>query len=89
MAEEALALPDASRFDVLLTDISLPGMSGIELARTMLAQLPHIRIVFASGYGKIEAEKLGFEAAFLPKPYNMVKMRELLAEIAQRVKPVA
>jgi signal transduction histidine kinase/DNA-binding response OmpR family regulator len=88
-AEEALALPHASEFDVLLTDINLPGMSGIELARTMLAQLPHIRIVFASGYGKVAAEKLGFEAEFLPKPYNMARMRELLAEIAQRTRPVA
>jgi CheY-like chemotaxis protein len=85
-AEEALALPDREKFDVMLTDINLPGMSGIELARRMLEQLPALRIIVASGYGQVPPRELGFDAEFLPKPYNMVKMRELLVRAAARGK---
>jgi CheY-like chemotaxis protein len=82
-AEEALALPDKESFQVLLTDINLPGISGIELARQLLGQLPELRIIFASGYGNVPRDELGFEAAFLPKPYNVVKMGELLESAAR------
>jgi signal transduction histidine kinase/DNA-binding response OmpR family regulator len=82
-AEAALALPDKEAFQVLLTDINLPGMSGIELARELVGQLPQLRVIFASGYGNVPPDELGFEAAFLPKPYNVVKMRELLTESAR------
>jgi signal transduction histidine kinase/DNA-binding response OmpR family regulator len=87
-AEAALALPEKEAFQVLLTDINLPGMSGIELARTLLEQLPQLRIIFASGYGNVPPDELGFQAAFLPKPYNVVRMGELLEECAARSKAV-
>jgi CheY-like chemotaxis protein len=87
-AEAALAMPDKEAFQVLLTDINLPGMSGIELARKLLEQLPQLRIIFASGYGNVSPDELGFEAAFLPKPYNVVRMGELLTESAARTKAV-
>jgi signal transduction histidine kinase/response regulator RpfG family c-di-GMP phosphodiesterase len=83
-AEAALALPDWDKIDALLTDINLPNMSGIELARTMLAKAPRIRVVLASGYGQMSLGELGFAAEFLPKPFDMDAMRALLARLASR-----
>jgi signal transduction histidine kinase/DNA-binding response OmpR family regulator len=87
-AEAALEVPDKESFDVLLTDINLGGMSGIELARRLVEQLPQLRVIFASGYGNVPPDELGFKAAFLPKPYNVVTMRELLTGAEVRSKEV-
>ncbi len=88
-AEAALALPELDAIDVLLTDINLPGMSGIELGRTMLARLPSVRVVFASGYGSLPGEELGFDAAFLTKPFDMAEMSQVLGALAEHATPAA
>lgn len=49
-AEAALALNDSARFDVLITDISLPGMSGIDLAKHWLQHDPSRHVLLLSGY---------------------------------------
>lgn len=49
-AEAALAMEDRARFDVLVTDISLPGMSGIDLARQWLADDSSRHVLLLSGY---------------------------------------
>ncbi|HEX3757388.1 MAG TPA: ATP-binding protein [Kofleriaceae bacterium] len=49
-AAEALAEARRDRFDVLLTDIVMPGMSGRDLARELVQEHPQIRVVFMSGY---------------------------------------
>src|SRR4051812_25740474 len=70
-AEEALTLIKTRNFDVLLADINLPGMSGIDLATVITQILPTIRIIFVSGYGYLLAEKTNFRFALLPKPYRL------------------
>lgn len=49
-AEAALALGDTARFDVLVTDVSLPGMSGVDLARRWLERDPARHVLLFSGY---------------------------------------
>lgn len=49
-AEEAEALFGAQHFDLLLTDVSLPRITGIELARRLRAAKPQLWVVFLSGY---------------------------------------
>jgi signal transduction histidine kinase len=49
-APDALAEARRERFDILLTDLVLPGMSGRDLAREVLHDHPDVRVVFMSGY---------------------------------------
>ena len=85
-AEEALPMLGAGGVDVLMTDVSLPGMSGIDLARAALAQVHSpaaLSVIFASGYGAVAIETLGFAATSLPKPYDLRQLQRVLHEARQ------
>jgi signal transduction histidine kinase/DNA-binding response OmpR family regulator len=80
-AEEAIRLAPAQRYDVLLSDVTLPGMSGGDLARTLRRVQPGIRVVLVSGYG--DAADIGGAipgARLLPKPIDIAKLRRELIE---------
>jgi CheY-like chemotaxis protein len=49
-AEDAVQALRDRRFDLVITDVSLPVMSGIDLARHILARSPQAAIIIASGY---------------------------------------
>jgi CheY-like chemotaxis protein len=81
-AEEALEALGNDRFDTLFTDVSLPGMSGVELARKAAAMAPGIAIVFASGYGASISAHLDIPSRSLAKPYDIHQLRAVLAAVA-------
>jgi len=61
-AKEAISLVAAQRYDILLSDITLPGISGSELARTLRRVQPEIRVVLVSGYGDTAESAMRFRA---------------------------
>ncbi|MES2259338.1 MAG: response regulator [Pseudomonadota bacterium] len=73
-AEAALPLLGAA--DLLLTDVRLPAMSGIELARLALQSHPALRIVFISG---AHVPTLEFPAVVLQKPYAIEQLQAALS----------
>ncbi len=85
-----LAAGHSGTIDLLVTDVVMPGQSGIELARTLRAERPELAILFISGFTFEEAVP-GNDAsqliAYLPKPFDtrvlIDKVQELLAA-AQR-----
>jgi CheY-like chemotaxis protein len=85
-AEKAIAQLKETPFDAVMTDIRLPGMSGIELARTLVRDYPKLPVVIASGYGAIQIELLLGEnlqtVLMLPKPYDLPALERTLAEAA-------
>lgn len=83
--EEALPLLTGQSFDVLFTDVSLPGMSGVELARQARQAYPALEVLFASGYGDELTRHLEFPAQSLQKPYDIDLLQAALERIAQRL----
>jgi len=80
-SEEAMNfLAGTDAFDVLLTDITLPGMSGIELARIVASSHPAMTIIFTSGYSVEPRIALDFPFFVLPKPYTLPQLLELLGK---------
>jgi two-component system cell cycle sensor histidine kinase/response regulator CckA len=86
-AEEALRLAAAldEPIDVLLTDVVMPGMNGVELSERLLLLRPGTKVIFASGYADSVMLHHGVAdsgAAFIPKPYGpstlATKIREVL-----------
>jgi CheY-like chemotaxis protein len=70
-AETALnRLEGDTRFDVLVSDISLPGLSGEALALAVRERWPAIRIVLVSGRNPVALPEAAGLVFFLPKPFE-------------------
>jgi CheY-like chemotaxis protein len=82
-AEMAIRCIDGLHVDVLLADINLPGMSGIELAGRLTARTPDLRVIFASGFGYLIAERMEFDFILLPKPYSLYQLEHALDAVCQ------
>ena len=71
---EALSWIEGDGAEVLVTDLRLPGISGLELIRCAKRAQPGLRVVLMSAFGEpkdiVEAMRLGAED-FLPKPFDM------------------
>lgn len=86
-AEPALARLAERHFDAVMTDVSLPGMSGIDLAKELVKHYPKLPVVISSGYGTLDVQQiLGQERAsvfLLPKPYDMPMLERTLIAAAE------
>eukprot|EP01036_Dinobryon_divergens_P056452 gene56452-75382_t len=87
-AEEALEAFGTREFDVVVSDVSLPGMSGMDLARRLLAKSPQQWVVLSSGYllDTKALREMGPNVRSLPKPFEMDDMDALLGEIRQQLR---
>jgi DNA-binding NtrC family response regulator len=73
-ANHALALVEAQPFDVVITDLVMPGQSGIQLASQLQSRFPELPVVLTSGYelGRRQLERAGVKLlAFVHKPYDL------------------
>jgi two-component system cell cycle response regulator CpdR len=68
------------RWDLLLTDIVMPGMDGIEVARLAAARQPDMRIMFITGFAAVSlrASREKPTARVLSKPFHL---RDLVLEV--------
>jgi CheY-like chemotaxis protein len=95
LGHEAVAVTDAElavqelahrRFDAMVTDVSLPGMSGIDLAKAVSRDYPKLPIVISSGYGAQNISSLLGErdryVLVLSKPYDMDMLEKTLLKAA-------
>jgi CheY-like chemotaxis protein len=80
-AAAALKVLDAEGIDLLLTDVGLPGQTGIELALLSRDRFPGIKVVLATGYSRLldgAADKRLADAVVLTKPYNIETLAKVL-----------
>ena len=80
-ASEAAAAVLDENWDLLLTDIVMPGMDGIEVARLAAAKHPHLRIMFITGFAAVAlaaGDRAPAGAKVLSKP---VHLREIVTEV--------
>jgi CheY-like chemotaxis protein len=70
-------------FDVLVTDLTMPGMSGAELAERIAKVRPDLPVVMATGYGHVMGEEraraLGLRRLLI-KPFSMSVLDEAIQE---------
>ncbi len=87
-AEEAVELLEMSSVDILLTDLRLPGTSGLELLRKVTQTHPDIAVVMLTQYGTIdsavEATRMG-AADYVTKPFRVEELRARLEQVVHSV----
>jgi FixJ family two-component response regulator len=72
-AEEFLQSPRLNDTDCLITDLQMPGLSGIELQKSLLAQDRHIPIIFMTAFPEERMRTRAMDAGalgFLSKPFE-------------------
>jgi CheY-like chemotaxis protein len=78
---EALGKLDQGEFAMVITDMRMPNMTGLELMRKVKSKFPKMPVVLISGYSVSEEDK-GEDAVkpdgFLAKPFMMSDIEELL-----------
>ena len=78
-AEEALKQMDSHEYDVIITDLNMPGMSGENLFGLIKTHNPRTRVIFISGErDKQTADRLMAKGAvcYLEKPFDLGVIRE-------------
>ncbi len=86
--EEALGLLQKGRFDLVLTDIKMPGMDGMDLLRRIKAVAPDTQVIVLTAFGTIEMAVEAMKAGafeYLTKPFNRDELK-LTARKALRIK---
>jgi len=73
------ALEGGRRFDYVVSDISMPeGVSGLDIAARAIDADPDARVILVSGLARSQLPPLPEGATFLPKPYRVSQLMELL-----------
>jgi PAS domain S-box-containing protein len=78
--------------DLLLSDIVMPQMGGLELAERVAASRPQVRILLMSGYADNPSTRLGLadlEVAFLPKPFSPAALARQVRLVLDKPRPIA
>ena len=86
--EQGLQFLQQNPVDLLITDISMHGMNGIELARAAREFQPGIRILIISGFGEFEYAQGAIQAGvddYLLKPVSISKMTAVLRSLEQKM----
>ena len=81
-AEEALEelKRHVGRYDVVFSDVVMPGTSGIELAQQIREVYPDLPVVLTSGYSHVLAQNGTFGFELLQKPYSIEQLSRVLAK---------
>jgi two-component system NtrC family sensor kinase len=82
-ALEELAV-DADRFDVVFTDVVMPGMTGLELAQEIRRSHADLPVVLTSGYSHLLSEQGSHGFELLQKPYSVEQLSRVLHRVGGR-----
>jgi CheY-like chemotaxis protein len=85
--EEALERLAQGGYELMLLDLRMPGLDGMEVLRQVSQQRPEIKVIIITAYGSIdlavEAMKLG-AVDFLQKPFDVGQVREVVHRILEK-----
>ena len=83
-AEQALTLITERTFDLVVSDIKMPGLSGLDLLRSVKGKQPGTPVVLITGNPSVNSAVFGLRHGaydYLPKPFSIREIQELLSRI--------
>ncbi len=85
--EEALGLVAKSPFKVVVLDLKMPGLNGLQVLEKLRANHPTLEVIMLTGHGSVHerqsAEKIGI-FAYLPKPQNIEVLVSFIRKASQK-----
>lgn len=85
---EALEMAESLRPDIVVTDIKMPYMDGLSLAKALRNQDPSVRILFLSGFDEFEYAQAAIDLKadqYLLKPINASQLEDIFKKIVQKL----
>ena len=85
--DEAIEVAGKTPVDVLLTDLTMPGIGGHELADRLRERAPGLKVMFMSGFaegGDFSASALPPLTVFLEKPFTFSMLSERMRELVEQ-----
>lgn len=82
----ALERIEAKRFDVVVTDIRMDEVDGIEVLEKVLARWPETRVIMITGYATVEVAREAMAKGafdFIAKPFKPQELRDVIAKAAE------
>lgn len=85
VAETAMAKLQDQRYDLVVSDLRLPGMSGLHFLRRVRELKPDVRTMLITAYGSPEIEELtsGLGAVYLAKPFSVHRFAAVVERILE------
>jgi two-component system response regulator LytT len=81
-ASEAMQLIRAIHYDVVFLDVDMPGLSGVALADSLMAQNPHPAIIFVTAHGEHAVEAFDVAATdYLMKPVELERLKRAVGRL--------
>ncbi|MBP8130315.1 MAG: sigma-54-dependent Fis family transcriptional regulator [Candidatus Hydrogenedentes bacterium] len=89
--EQAIALIDSESFEVIITDLNMPGKDGIAVLRASKAKNPDTEVIIITAYGTIASavDAMRFGAHdYITKPFKLNEIERKVEKIVQKIRPV-
>jgi len=88
-AEEALRRVQSGHFDIVISDIHMPGMDGMQLLDEVKKIQPHLVVIMVTGYATIKSAVEAIQKGaydYLPKPFTPDEVRVILERAAEKIR---
>jgi DNA-binding NtrC family response regulator len=84
--EEAAERLAETEFDLVITDIKMPGMDGLELLSQIKEKYPRTEVIVMTAYGSLEKKEEALEKGahfYIEKPFEIREIKQLVMELLQ------
>ncbi len=87
-SEQALQELSRHHFDMIVTDLKMPGVDGMEIFRYAHTHFPEIKIIIISGFATVETAKEAFKKGvydFFVKPFRISQLRDIVNKAVEEL----
>jgi len=80
---------EEQRFDIVVTDIKMAGVDGLELLKFVNGRWPDTRVIIISGYATVDVTRTAFQAGVcdvIAKPFKISQLKELINRLASEIR---
>ena len=85
---KALARSEKKPFDIVLTDLRMPGLSGLDILKNVKAQSPHTEVILITAYASVDSAIEAIRAGayhYVVKPVKMAELKALINHVVEKL----